>query len=122
MLGLGLSTHAIGRRKKAGLLIPMFAGIYRVVGAPQSWHQRLLAACLWGPGTASHRSALRLLGIDGYVGEIVEIASQAHRASTKSICFHHPSNLHADDVVQVGINSHEQSHPHAARCRFRAFQ
>ncbi len=29
-LKLGLSRHALDRRKRSGLLVPMFAGIYRV--------------------------------------------------------------------------------------------
>jgi very-short-patch-repair endonuclease len=102
VLDLGLSRHALDRRRRSGLLIPLFSGIYRVAAAPQSWPQYLLAACLWAPGTASHRSALRLHGIDGYSGEIVEVTSTAHRVSSAGARIHQASSLPPSDVMRVG--------------------
>jgi predicted transcriptional regulator of viral defense system len=101
LLDLGLSRHALDRRSKSGFLVSLSAGIYRVAGAPQSWRQGLLGACLWAPGAASHRSALRLHGIDGYSGEIVEVTSTAQRASGARAHIHQTSSLPASDVMRV---------------------
>lgn len=101
-LGLGLSRHALDRRKRSGLLVPMFAGVYRIAAAPESWPQHLLAACMWAPAAASHRSALRLFGIEGYSGQIVEVTSTAHRVSSERVRIHHVSSLAASDVTRVG--------------------
>jgi very-short-patch-repair endonuclease len=101
-LRLGLSRHALDRRRRSGLLVPMFAGIYRVGAAPESWLQHLLAACLWVPGVASHRSALRLLGIEGYSGEILEVMTTAHRVSNERVRIHHVPSMPVGDVIRVG--------------------
>ncbi len=101
-LDLGLSRHALDRRKRSGLLVPMFPGIYRIGACPESWPQHLLAACMWTPGAASHRSALRLLGIEGYSGEVIEVTSTTHRVSRERIRIHHVSSLPSRDVMHVG--------------------
>ena len=80
----------------------MFAGIYRVGAAPESWPQHVLAACLWAPGAASYRSALRLLGIEGYSGKIVEVTTATHRVSSERVRIHHVSSMPAGDVMRVG--------------------
>jgi len=50
---------------RQGLIQPVRFGVSRLAGAPTTWEQRLLAACLT-PGAvavASHRSALRIWGL-----------------------------------------------------------
>ncbi len=44
-------------------LIPVRPGVYRFQGAPPSWEQHLLAACLATAAVASHRSAARVWGL-----------------------------------------------------------
>jgi very-short-patch-repair endonuclease len=53
----------------------MHPGVYVVGGAPDTWHQRMLGACLAAGGlaVASHRSAARLWGLLGDDG-LVEIS------------------------------------------------
>jgi len=102
-LELGLSPKAIDRRMASGEFVPLHACIYRIAAAPESWHQRLLGACLWVRGLASHRSALMLLGIEGYSGDIVEVTSTgAKRTSTNRVRYHHLSRLPSADVRMVG--------------------
>ena len=101
-LGLGLSRQSISRRLGSGFLVPLHPGVYRVAACPESWHQRLLAACMWTSGVASHRAALRLLGIDGYWGNILDVSSKTHRASSDRVCIHRISSLPAGDVMRVG--------------------
>ncbi|MDQ6798469.1 MAG: hypothetical protein M3256_17250 [Actinomycetota bacterium] len=75
-LTAGYSLRQAQRRRETGAWEQMQAGVYRVAGAPASWEQRLLAACLAaGTGAvASHRSAARLWGIDESRRPLVEIS------------------------------------------------
>ncbi len=64
---LGLSDSSIHKRCGAGSLRALHPGVYVVGGAPDTWHQRMLAGCLAAGGlaVASHRSAARLWGLLG---------------------------------------------------------
>ncbi|WP_371748972.1 type IV toxin-antitoxin system AbiEi family antitoxin domain-containing protein [Aquihabitans sp. G128] len=64
-LEAGVSTEAIKRRLRTGRWLLCGRGVYCVGGAPTTWHQQVLAACLSaGPDVvASHRSAARLWGL-----------------------------------------------------------
>ena len=57
-----MKPRGIVRRIESGRLAVVHPTVYRVGGAPTSWEQRILAACLWaGEGAvASHRCAARL--------------------------------------------------------------
>jgi very-short-patch-repair endonuclease len=52
-------------------------GVYRMRGAPRSWHQDLMSAVIWaGPGAAaSHRSAAALWALDGFPPGGVEVSA-----------------------------------------------
>jgi hypothetical protein len=51
-----------------GLVEQIQPNVLRLVGAPRTWHQDLMAACLTCGGTASHRSARALARLDGPLG------------------------------------------------------
>lgn len=70
---VGLTDDAIHRRLRAGRLAQAHPGVYLLPGAPDTWHQRLLAACrAAGAGAvASHRAAASLWGL--LDGEEVEV-------------------------------------------------
>jgi hypothetical protein len=55
-------------------------GVYRVAGSPETWHQKLLAACLSSSGAnaVSFRAAAQLWGLPGGA-EIVEVTAPRHR-------------------------------------------
>ncbi len=77
----GYSLRQIQHRRETGCWEQMHDGVYRVAGAPPSWEQRVLAACL-GAGTGavvSHRSAARLWGIDDSRRPLVELSVPAGR-------------------------------------------
>lgn len=68
----------------------MVTGVYRVAGAPCSWHQRLMALVLAaGPNAAaSHRSAAALLQLYGFRQEVIEVTtprSRRHRGDQLGI-------------------------------------
>ncbi len=65
-LGLSRKNRWVRERR----LVSMQPGVFRVSGAPETWHQSLLAASLAVDGIVSHRSAAELWGLTqpaGYV-------------------------------------------------------
>jgi hypothetical protein len=64
----GLSPSAVRRLVARGAWEPVAPGVYRIVGAPLTWHGRALAAVLAaGPeALASHRTAAHLWGLEGF--------------------------------------------------------
>jgi very-short-patch-repair endonuclease len=82
---LSLHRRSIQRRIQDGLLLPVYPGVLRLAGTPESWRQSLMAACLWGAGclperwprgsaaAVSHRAAAALHGLSGFAEEGVEI-------------------------------------------------
>ncbi|MGH2767745.1 MAG: DUF559 domain-containing protein [Actinomycetota bacterium] len=73
----GLTDDAVYYRVRSGRWEPLLPGVFRVAGAPNSWHQQLMAACLWaGEGAAaSHRSAAALWRLEGFGTGPVEISA-----------------------------------------------
>lgn len=62
----GISDSTIVRWVASEVLVPVFPRVFRHAAVPETWEQRVLAACLsGGEGTvASHRSAGALWGLD----------------------------------------------------------
>ena len=62
------------RLVRTGRLERVRRGVYRVAGAPESWLQHLLAACLARPGSyASFRAAAALWRLEDFEPEVLEI-------------------------------------------------
>ena len=83
-LAAGLSATAIADRLRAGRLHRLEPQVYRIAGAPDSWHQRLMAACLAENGVASHRAAASLFDLDGFPPRVVEVT--VHRWERRVNC------------------------------------
>lgn len=65
-LEIGASPGLLDRRLRAGRLLLEDRGLYRVAGAPVTWHGRVLGLCLTTDGMASHRCGSTLLGVGGF--------------------------------------------------------
>lgn len=61
----GLSDDQIKRLVRAGHWVPLGHGVFRLAGAPFTWHTKVMAACLGGRAVASHRTGAVLHGLDG---------------------------------------------------------
>ena len=74
-LSVGLSSEAIARRLKSGVLIRVYRDVYRFAAAPASWHQTVLAPCLRKCGFvwAFRRTAGAFWQLDGCEDRIVEV-------------------------------------------------
>lgn len=70
---LGMSATTKRRRIANGELIVVYPGVVRHAAHPDTWHGRMLAACLSTGGLASHRSAAVLWGLESIVGTMVEV-------------------------------------------------
>lgn len=105
VLGRGLSERTLHRRIADGRLIVVAPEVYRCAGAPTTWHQRMLVACLTegDPALASHRSAAALHGFDGFRPGIVEVTTprwlRRHRPGVR---VHESTDLAAVDRSERG--------------------
>ena len=99
-----MSSEQLKRRLRAGLLVRLQPGVYAVPGAPPSYEQRALAACLAGGAGAavSHRSAARLWGLRGAASPRVEITVPGTSGPRLAMSMVHRSRML--DAVDVRIH------------------
>lgn len=98
-----LSRRQIERWLDSGRLIKARSAVYRLAGAPVSWHQSLLAACLCvkPPVAASHWSAARLWRLDGLDrGQALELTVLRGRSARLAEVLVHWSTLGESDVAR----------------------
>jgi len=89
------------RFRREGLLVVVYPGVYRLVGAPPSWRQRTMAACLaYGSlVAASHRSAAVLWGLEGILAKECEVTVPHGRSGRFGGILTHRAALPAGDVT-----------------------
>lgn len=100
-----MSERSIDYLLARGEWVREFEGVYRLPGAPPSWHQALTAACLWaGEGAVvSHRAAGALLRLDGVPPGVVEVTATKQRKSPRDgVCVNCTGTLPACDLARVG--------------------
>jgi very-short-patch-repair endonuclease len=100
-LGRGRKQRWVTERR----LVVIQPGVYRLAGAPQTWHQSVMAASLAADGIVSHRSAAELWGLiqpAGYV-DIAVTPAQRPRLHPPAI-LHRVGDLHPElAVVREGM-------------------
>jgi len=103
----GLTEEGIRYRIEVGRWRRAHAGVYVVAGAPWSWEQDVMAACLAaGPGAvASHRSAAVIWGLDGVASDVVEVSvprPRCHRL--RGVIVHRSTDLdRSTAMTRAGI-------------------
>jgi hypothetical protein len=102
----GLSTRMLQLRVQRGTLEHLSRHVFRTAGAPDTWHQRLLAAA-WRGGPdccVSHRAASALHSYDGFRSEIVEVVHHQRRdyRDSTGVIVHTTSVLDACDRTMWG--------------------
>jgi very-short-patch-repair endonuclease len=85
-----VSTHELDTLIRTRKLEPVRRGVYRVAGAPETWHQLLLAACLARPGAyASFRAAAAVWRFEGFTADELEITVPgSNRARLEGVVVH----------------------------------
>ena len=110
----GFSRARVATALRNGWLVECPPGVLAVTGHPDSWEQRLTLATLagGGHGVASHRSAARLHGLDGFERDAhVEVSVEnCHRLRLPDnigATIHHVDRLHSElDVIELrGVRS-----------------
>jgi len=98
----GVNVRTVERRAHRGTYERLHPGVYRVAGAPATWRQALMAACLaCGPGTVvSYRAAAALWGLAGFEVGRIELTTRRARRRMKG-CMLHWSALNASEMTIV---------------------
>lgn len=98
----GFTEDQLRYRIRTGEIVPIDELVYRQVGTPPSWTQRLMAACLAGPAVASHRSAGRLWDFPGMPEATVEVTALRHRRRrVGDVIWHESYHLSEWDVTEI---------------------
>lgn len=79
-LHCGLSRSDISHRVAARFLEPILPCVYRLPGAPSSWHQRAAAACLWiGPrGAVTDLAAAKVHRLECIRSGLITVTTTSH--------------------------------------------
>jgi hypothetical protein len=82
----------------------VYQGVYRRVGAPQTWEQALMAGCLAGDGIASHRAAAALWRLPEIEPRLEMIIPQHRKVILKGFEVHRTCYLQpVDRCHRAGI-------------------
>jgi very-short-patch-repair endonuclease len=105
-LEAGYTRRMIDRRLGNGSIVSVRKGVYRSAFAPETWHQRALAACI-GDGRAaavSHEGAAFLHGLLVTVPERLEVITPRGRSARDltRLATVHWATLATDDSVMIG--------------------
>src|SRR5215207_8922338 len=102
-IAAGASDHAIQHRLATGRWVLVARGVYRIAGAPVTWTQRALAACLIaGDGAVvSHRSAAVLWGVSGFRPGPLDVTVPPGRSGRNALARVHRSDV--DGVRREGV-------------------
>lgn len=96
-LGPGRKNRWVAERR----LVAIQPRVFRVAGAPQTWHQLLMAGALTADGIVSHRSAAELWGLIQPAG-YVDISVKAPRVprAQPPVIVHRIADLHPELAVE----------------------
>ncbi len=103
-LAQGLSVRQIDHRLRTGKWEAVCPGVYRVEGAPKTWHLKLRAVSLWAARdfALSHRTAAALLGFSRYGEGPVEVTLTRRARPPDGVVVYHTTSLSSrHDVVTV---------------------
>jgi very-short-patch-repair endonuclease len=99
-----LTRHQVATNVRVGYLETVRSGVYRVGGAPDTWEQALLAACL-GAGArsvASFRAAARLWALERFTDDdVLEITTPSRqRARMQGVVVHDSTRMKEHHVTR----------------------
>jgi very-short-patch-repair endonuclease len=98
-LGLSRKNRWVRERR----LISVQPSVFRMEGAPETWHQSVLAACLASDGIASHRTAAEMWGLMQPAGYVeISVPGDAHRRLRPPVIHHRIKDLRPGLAVDRG--------------------
>ena len=96
-LGPGRKARWVADRR----LISIQPRVFRVAGAPQTWHQQVLAAALSAEGVVSHRSAAEVWGLVRPAGFVdISVAGVRNPRAQPPAIIHRILDLHPELAVE----------------------
>jgi hypothetical protein len=99
---IGWTPASIARATKAGRIEHPEPGVLRIGGAPETWRQRLLAACMTEEGYAGDRAAAALYRLEGFDPRWIEVTVRRwKRRPNPSVRIRESLFLTDDDVTEV---------------------
>lgn len=101
----GLTDRQVEHRQEDRRLTVVHRGVCAQTGAPVTYEQQVLAACLATGGVASHRCAARLFGLRGFGSEPrVEITAPGRRAARlEGVVAHTSNSLESTFIGQIPV-------------------
>lgn len=103
---LGVSRSAVHRRVRAGVLVRMLPGVFRLAGVPRSWLQRAMAVYLWAGeqsaigGTAA--AALHRLDGCAFPSGITVLTQRSLKSPHRLVIVRRPSTYVERDREIIG--------------------
>jgi very-short-patch-repair endonuclease len=100
----GVSGAAIRRRILKGELERLRPGAYRITGSPKCWEQEVMGVQVWSGSASriSHRSAARLMKLDGFDEKVLEISTTRRLRRQDDVIVHEVSHLKQYDKTYIG--------------------
>jgi very-short-patch-repair endonuclease len=100
---VGFSDRQIELRLGCGRWVALHRGVYRVEGAPRTWHQQLKAASLWAARdfAISHRAAAALWGFARFQEGPVELSVTRNLRLHRPAVIHQVTSLPAKDLASI---------------------
>src|SRR5205823_12243508 len=83
--------------------VAIYDGVYRMPGAPATWHGGLLAACraASAPAGISHRSGAALYELPGGRRDLIELTCKRwRRAKSNGLVAHEQSRIDERDITE----------------------
>lgn len=98
-----LTEDQLKTRLRTGAWVRVFPLVYRLVGAPESWRQRVEALLLWaGKGSVlSHRTAAALHGFNSFPEGPLEVTMTREARAPEGVRVHRVSALPPRDKTEL---------------------
>jgi very-short-patch-repair endonuclease len=98
----GLSRRSLRYKQASGVVLELHPGVFAVAGAPSSFEQQVLAACLSVGGVASHRCAAYLWGFRKVESAPVEVlVRKDHTPARQGVTVRRTGRLDKADIAVV---------------------
>ena len=110
-----LSARQVKTRVRTGAWVRIFPGVYRLVGAPETWRQKLEALLLWAckgkrqrlPRAAprrpvlSHKTAAALHGLESFPEGSLELTTTRTLRVRAGVKIHRVPSISPKDIVEL---------------------
>lgn len=102
----GQTRSQLHRAVQGGVIVSVSRGVLKVAGAPPSWEQDVMAACLAVNGVASHSTAARLWGFRQFESKQIDVTVRRwHTPQLKGVTVHRSLEFEAATVGKIPLTT-----------------